>query len=233
MKYSQIVKELLQDRNVLYLTLFAALSNLFIYMVMREYQAIIFFIITGLLASYFSKNMILIMLTAIVATGVTVSLKLIGKVREGMESKMTEAEQEADEAKEAKGEDVSEAAIADQAVSRAQKKGNPLIERIEPVGADASMLKKDKPKINYADTLEEAYTQLDKLLESASIDKMSQQTERLAENQKKLVKAMETVEPMLDKAQSMLGGMDMDSIASTINKWQGLIKDLPEKPQKV
>jgi hypothetical protein len=229
MKYSQIVKELLQDRNVLYLTLFAALSNLFIYMVMREYQAVIFFIITGLLTSYFSKNMILILITAIVATGITVSLKLIGKVREGMESQMAE---QAAEKKEEAGEDVSEAAIADQAVSQEQKKGKPIIERIQPVGAEASVFSKDKPKINYADTLEAAYSQLDKLLDSTSIDQMSKQTERLAQNQQKLVKAMETMEPLLDKAGSMLGGLDINSIAGKINKWQGLIKDLPQEPQQ-
>ena len=81
------LKSLLKDKNVLYVVLFIAITNLFAYLMRREFDAIVFFLVVGFLSSYFSKNMIIIMLIAILSTNFLIGTKLLGKaVKEGMTS---------------------------------------------------------------------------------------------------------------------------------------------------
>ena len=95
-QYKQIVHFLLTDKYVLYLTLAAALTNLATYAFMREYEAIVFFLIMGFIASAFSKNMIIIMLTAIISTFGVVVIKIFTKVREGFAAREAENESESE-----------------------------------------------------------------------------------------------------------------------------------------
>ena len=86
-------KSLLKSRNALYLVLFLAVANLFSYLMMKQLDAVVFFIIIGFLTTYFSKNMIIVMLTSMISTFFLVQIKLLGSnVQEGLEGmKATEA----------------------------------------------------------------------------------------------------------------------------------------------
>ena len=75
---------LLRNRNVLYVVLFFSVMNLFSYLMMKQLDAVAFFIIIGFLTTYFSKNMIIIMLTAVISTFFLVQINLLGRVQEGM-----------------------------------------------------------------------------------------------------------------------------------------------------
>ena len=81
------IYSLLRDKNVLYISLFIAIVNMFMYLMFRQFDAILFFVIIALVTSHFSKNMIIVLLVSILSTSVAISIKLIGKVKEGMENK--------------------------------------------------------------------------------------------------------------------------------------------------
>ena len=81
---------LLKNKNVLYVVFFLAIANLFSYLMLKQLDAVAFFIIIGFLASYFSKNMIVIMLTSMLSTFLLVQINLLGNVQEGMEDKKEE-----------------------------------------------------------------------------------------------------------------------------------------------
>ena len=77
-------EELLQNKYVLYVTLGLAVTNVLGYAALKNSDALIMFFITGLLTSYFSKNMIVIMLSAMLLTNfIVVGRK--GMQREGFE----------------------------------------------------------------------------------------------------------------------------------------------------
>ena len=78
-------KLLLKNRNVLYVVLFLSVANVFHYLMAKQLDAVAFFIIIGFLSTYFSKNMIVVMLTAIISTFLLVQINLLGRVQEGME----------------------------------------------------------------------------------------------------------------------------------------------------
>jgi uncharacterized membrane protein YcgQ (UPF0703/DUF1980 family) len=54
---------------------------------LKQLDAVAFFIIIGFLSTYFSKNMIIVMLTSVISTFLLVQIKMLGKVQEGMEDK--------------------------------------------------------------------------------------------------------------------------------------------------
>jgi hypothetical protein len=80
-------KLLLKNKNALYVVLFLAVANLFSYLMMKQLDAVVFFVIIGFLTTYFSKNMIVVMLTSMISTFLLVQLNLLGKVQEGMGSR--------------------------------------------------------------------------------------------------------------------------------------------------
>jgi hypothetical protein len=78
------IAALLKNKKVLYVVLFLAVANLFSYLMLKKLDAVAFFIIIGFLTTYFSKNMIVVLLTAVVSTFILVQINLLGHVQEGM-----------------------------------------------------------------------------------------------------------------------------------------------------
>ena len=78
------VHSLLRNRNVLYVVLFFSVLNLFSYLMLKQLDAVAFFIIIGFLATYFSKNMIIVLMTSVVSTFILVQINMLGRVQEGL-----------------------------------------------------------------------------------------------------------------------------------------------------
>ena len=101
------VKSLLKDKNVLYVVLFLAVMNLFGYLMLRDLDAVFFFLALGLVTSYFSKNMIIVMIVAMVGTNLLMSTRRPAK--EGFEDKKKKKKTEDEKNKEPEHESVSPA----------------------------------------------------------------------------------------------------------------------------
>lgn len=80
------IATLLKNKNILYVVLFFALLNLFSYLMLKQLDAVAFFIIIGFLTTYFSKNMIIVMLTAMISTFLLVQINMLGNVQEGFDA---------------------------------------------------------------------------------------------------------------------------------------------------
>ena len=176
------LKSLMKNKNFLYFVLFIAVVNAFGYLMMRQFEAVMLFVLVGFLTTYFSNNMIVVLLTAIVVTNIYASPRLNLKFKEGMKGDKGKKEDE-EEADEEDGED-TEGLVALQPAD------------LPPNGK--------KSNIDSAGTLEAAYDHLDKLLESDAINKMSDETQKLASQQDKLMKNIDKLEPMLSSAEGMI-----------------------------
>lgn len=247
---------LLKNQNVLYVVLFFSVANLFSYLMMKQLDAVAFFIIIGFLTTYFSKNMIIVMLTAMVSTFILVQFKLLGSVQEGMKNERGMGKKEKKEGmknkegmeeeegmnhdheeEEKEGEeDVAdilssseipitegqrnrltkakeplESGVSKERFASSSKKSNESFsQKLSPAKFNASDDDRtpNKPKFDYADTLESAYDNLDKLLSSDAIKNMSDDTARLAEKQGQLMKHIERIEPMVNKAAGLMDKFD-------------------------
>ena len=89
-------KDLLHSRFVLYIVFIIAVSNLFHFIFSNDFMSCTVFIVAGLLTSFFSKNMVVIMVIAIVVThviriGNSSMDGFENKKKEGLEEQFTEA----------------------------------------------------------------------------------------------------------------------------------------------
>jgi len=201
-------KESMKDKRVLYIVLFLAVTNLFGYLMARNFNAVVVFLLVGFIATYFSRNMIVVLMVAMVVTNIISGVKMIKEGMEGMEGMENKDKKE--------DEDEDE----DDKEKKEKKQG---MTTLSPASLDEdndfSKKLKKKPKVDYAGTLEAAYDNLDNLLSSDALKNMSNDTQRLAEKQKALMGNIKKLEPMMQKAGAMLEGLDMQGM-------QGMIQSL-------
>jgi hypothetical protein len=208
------LKSLLKNKNFLYFVLFIASVNTFGYLMMRQTEAVMLFVLVGFLTTFFTKNMIIVLLTAIVVTNVYAGSILGVRIKEGMEGKSDEDDEDKEgmdheDDKEGMGHEEGEKK------KKGKKEGMPSLKPADlpPNGK--------KPKLDPAGTLEAAYDNLDKLLDSGAIDKMSSETQNLASQQDKLMKNIDRLEPMLGLAEGMMdkmAGLNLGGIEKRIKK---------------
>jgi uncharacterized membrane protein YciS (DUF1049 family) len=82
--------------------------------------------------------------------------------------------------------------------------------------------KTNGPRIDYSATMEEAYNNLDKILGSDGVSKLTQDTQKLMAQQQKLFDTMQNMTPMLQNAKEMLSGFDMKSLGNLANLAQSI-----------
>jgi hypothetical protein len=251
---------LLKSRNVLYVVLFLSVANLFSYLMMKQLDAVAFFIIIGFLTTYFSKNMIIIMLTSVVSTFVLVQLNMLGKVQEGMEGKegAENNNAEGDKIEEEKKEETKEISPQipitdkdreditkakepvkaglpkDRMSSQSKTQTDGFAQKLSPAKynqSDDDTTPNKKPNFDYADTVESAYDNLDKLLSSDAIKHMADDTGRLAEKQQQLMGHMNKIGPMVEKAAGLMEKFDFSKIGGLTDMLKGSMANVEQKAE--
>jgi len=231
------IKSLLKDKSVLYVVLFLAVTNLFGYLMVGNFDAIMLFLVTGFASTYFSKNMIIIMIIAMLVTNFLIGGKFLGyKIKEGLEGMEHKEDNENKKDKKDK-KDAKKPTKPIQKKKGLTEKKVVNIEEMETLSpANISDSDDDdeydgevvgaKPKVNFASTLESAYDNLDKLLSSDAISKMSSDTQRLAEKQQVLMGNIDKLAPMMDNAQNLLKGLNVDKMGDMLNNMQSKLGNL-------
>lgn len=248
------LNSLLKDKNVLYVILFLAITNIFGYLMLRNFDAIVFFFVVGFLSTYFSKNMIVVMIIAMISTNLLVGTKLLGKYKEGMATQATTAAAPATAGAATIPMSPPPAAAPVSMTTPPAASAAPTLSSIPPAmakknntqkanvvdnmttltpasldGSDddtTDLIQARKPKINFASTLESAYDNLDKLLSSDSINRMSDDTQRLAQKQQVLMGNIEKLVPFIGKAENLLKGMNSDKMGGMLEKMQEQMANL-------
>ena len=214
---------------------FFTITNLFGYLMLNNFNAIIFFAIAGFFTSYFSKNMIIILFVALISTNLFTMTKMVGKtIKEGMEGQKDEDKK--DMTTKPKAIKASNALMNVQKPALANKKKpvKPVLEPLVSANLDGSYdtdvrdINKNKPKINFASTLESAYDNLDKLLSSDAIGKMSMDTQRLAEKQQLLMGNIDKLSPLMKTAEDLLSGLNVDKMGDMLSGMKGKLDKFSE-----
>ena len=180
------VDSLLKDKNVLRIVALLSVLNLLGYLMMQNLDAVAFFVIIGFLTTYFSKNMIIVLLVAMVTTNFLVASRnnsqystIEGMKNKGRPTTKPSGDSEEEEEKLATGKD--------------------------------STLTDAAPVIDQKKTVEEAYNNLESLVGPGGISKMTDDTQALIKKQKDLKEAMKGLPDMMDQVKGMMdqmGGME-------------------------
>lgn len=186
---SKLGKPLLTNRYILYALAVLSVVNLVGYLMVGDYGSMVFFILAGILATYFTKNMIITLLTAILLTNVVYRwMKSNGMVRrlEGFENGE----------KGEKGEKKTKKA----------KEPRPATEKEEDDDDDV-----DAERVDSKKTAQEAYKQIETLLGKEGIDGLTKEAKSVAQEQMKLMETMKSMEPFMEnmfKTVDKFGGIE-------------------------
>jgi uncharacterized membrane protein YciS (DUF1049 family) len=241
MKIPKSFSKMLENKYVLYFVLFLTVVNLLGYLLLGNFNAIIFFILASFLTANFSKNMIIVLCVPLILT----SVLMVGKaVKEGFETKSLEEQiKEIDKDIKDKKDKIDDLIKAGVNTDEEKKKLKGLHDDIDDLNKQKDkLLKHDKDdkkddkapekmstmykkenRIDYASTVEDAYDDLNKILGGDGIKKLSDDTQNLMKQQMQLADAMKSMTPMMEQAQNLLKGFDLKSLTSLA----GLTKNPP------
>jgi len=183
---------LLHNCYVMYFVLFLAAADLLVLSVGREYIFILIFLLVGYLTSFFSKNMMVILVVAIVATNVLRSGSGI-RLSEGLEN----AEEEEDKEKPVESLENAE---------EEEDKEKPVesLENAEEKEKPVESLENKKPKTTESFDLKAKTATSLSSSPVEGLDVLGDQTAQLISTQKKLMENMKTLEPMLTQAEKFM-----------------------------
>tara|TARA_B110000858_G_C17759421_1_gene453735 strand:- start:987 stop:1556 length:570 start_codon:yes stop_codon:yes gene_type:complete len=187
---------------------------------LQNYDGVALFMLMGFLTSYFSKNMIIVLSSAILFTSLFVCSKIMFSKIEGFEDESSEKEEV---------ECKNECPEGDKDCVICESKKEELTP-LKPANINGDDEKSDTD-LDYSGTLEAAYDNLDKLLDSDALTKMSNETQNLANKQGKLMDNIGKIAPMIDNASNMLdkmngSGIHVDSLMEKMNNLTKKSKNL-------
>jgi len=189
------MEKLLQNKYVLYLVLFIAVTNILGYLAIEDFRSLMVFIAVAALASHFSKNMIVVLGSALIGTNV---LYASSRMREGFKEGNTSKD--------------------NSKIKNAMKKNKEKKENLEmkAIATEEDEEEEDDgevntPRVDYAATMEIAYDNLNKMLGEGGMKNLTKDTKGLMDQQKELMKQLKDFAPLMEQAGNMLdqlGGMD-------------------------
>lgn len=208
MKIKHAVSKILANKMVLNIVAIIAFINVFSYMVVGNFNNVIFFAILGILVRYFSKNMIIVLGVPILF----VNLLSFKNYREGLETQDASGAAVASKIETKISDLKTDLSAAKTSMNDASGNSTSPPEENFEVGRAKN---KGANKIDYATTIEDAYDDLNKILGSDGIQRLTDDTQHLMKQQMDLAKSMEAmtpliqnIMPMAQKAQDMMKSMD-------------------------
>jgi ABC-type uncharacterized transport system fused permease/ATPase subunit len=185
MKVNKSIEKLLANKMVLNVVFVLSLLNIIGNLMIGNFEATMYFILIGLLMTFFSKNMTVIL-------GVPLVLVNLYAVRYNVRY----------------AEGFVEGMKNDKEVATAHKKGVKKAQKKEKFEVGRAK----KNKIMYSDTIEKSYDDLSNILGEGGIQGLTQDTQSLIEQQKQLTEAMaglgkltESMGPIMKSIGPMMG----------------------------
>jgi len=224
MKLPNGVSKMFTNKRTLQVVSVLALLNVIGYAVMKKYNIVLFFILIGLFVRVFSKNMILVLGFALLLSNIY-ALYLFRKV-EGLRNKDNNDTQDNTNNTNTNTNNTKKPVLPPSTSSTSSNSTPimmPLSQEVasniaDKSGFEVGRRKNGGNKIDYATTIEDAYDQLNQILGSDGIKSLTNDTQRLMQQQMELAKSMEAmtplikgIMPMAEKAQEMMKSMDTGS----------------------
>lgn len=174
-----IEKNIFNNKYVLYVVLFLAISNVIGYIMVKDFYSLTFFVVIGLLMSYITKNMVINLLTSMFLTNIFMAQKV---VRESFKNKKEEKKQ------------------------IKQKKDKNTKKTIEKLTNEENDDEQDNSlsNIDFSSTMDKSYKNLQKMLGDSGIQDLTKDTKNLINQQKDLMETLQSMSPLIKNAGSLM-----------------------------
>ena len=198
MKLNSTLSKILTNKWVLNVVSVISFLNVIGYMIMGNFNIVLFFIVLAGLVRYFSQNMIIVLGVPLIIVNLF-AMKQTSYGVEGMETP--------------KGNDKKEEKPKEEPKEKTTEEPKDHFE----VGRK----KNGTSKIDYASTIEDAYDDLNKILGSDGMKSLTEDTQRLMKQQMELAQSMKQMTPIVEKmlpmaeqAQKMMSSMDGNGMSN-------------------
>jgi len=209
-KLPPFISKLLINKYVLYIVAFLALINVLGYLMAGNVNIAILFVLIGYIMTFFSKNMVVVLLVPLILVSLFISGKII---KEGF-SAAADLAKDAGNPKKKNDDLVSEDDVDAQGKMEIPTppimpgaEGSPNEDTFE-VGRK----KGGQSRIDYGSTIEKAYDDLNDVLGGDGIKQLTQDTQKLMKQQLQLAEAMQGMGPMLSQAQDMMKTLNLQDV---------------------
>ncbi len=233
MKLNSAVSKFLTNKWVLNIVALLALFNVIGYAVMGNINAVLYFIVFAVLVRYFSKNMIIVLGVPLLIVNL---LSMRGNMLEGMDNKQDTDNTSNDQKKidtivnnnMNKPDPKTGQGLPMQPLEHANDSDNVATQSTggEQQGFEAGRRKNRGYDIDYATTVEDAYDELNNILGSDGIQRLTSDTQNLMKQQMQLAKAMESMGPMMESLAPMVENLKGMMGDGNVNEMMNLAKKL-------
>jgi preprotein translocase subunit SecF len=243
MKLKRELSHLLRNKWVLNIVSLLALLTVIGYGMMNNLNAVAFFIAIAVLVFYFSKNMIFVLGIPLIVVNLFVYMHVI---KEGMETQSSSQMQKAKSSstpsstpspkKKSKYQKPTSQGLPATSVKEEEEDAKKPVDESFEVGRAKQM---GGYKIDYASTIEDAYDDLNKILGGGGMKKLTSDTQNLMKQQVQLAEAMKGMEPLIQsmtplmqQAQGLLGGLK-DGDGKGLGGMMEMLKQFSGKQQQM
>ena len=202
-------KNILHNKYILYFIFFIALGDLLILGYNNDYYSVAIFILIGFLTSFFSKNMIVIMIMAIAFTNIILIYGVDRRI-EGMTSEETEEKTDYEKTDEEKTDEekTDEEKKPDKKKKKKEKKSD---ENVDENSDENGMLSVETNESSN----KEKFGQDKNIVYTSEEDKELDKTDKMVISQEKILKSMNKYKPLLDTLQGITKNMAIVKGAAT------------------
>jgi len=220
MKLKTIISNLLTNKLVLNIVSFLALFNVIGYLVIGNLNAVLYFVLFSILIRYFSKNMTIVLGVSLLIVNflelkhnVLEGLKNNSNVKNTISNKEHKLNNKISKNNKHKPDKKTSQGLI---MSSLEENNNDTSEtNEEQQGFESGRRKNRGYDIDYATTIEDAYDELNNILGSDGIQRLTSDTQNLMKQQMQLAEAMKSmtplvksITPMVENLKGMMGQMD-------------------------
>lgn len=231
MKYNKkSMNSIFKNKYFLYFIFIIAFFNLLGYLGSKNYKAIVCFGLITFLTTFITKNMAIVLSVAIIAT--IIITPFLSLVKEGMDNIKTDDKDKNKKNKESIENKDTSSNITTYVQENEQENEVENVESLDTLNKGINGgSKKTNNYVDLASTLEESYDNLNNMLGSGGINKLTDDTKKLMDQQGKLYKNMEAMTPLVSSAKKMLESFDMNQFNDIIKSASSFGINVNQKPK--
>jgi hypothetical protein len=243
------VPKILTNKYILYLVVFLSITNMIGYLIMGSMNALIYFLIIGLVTSMFTKNMNIILLSALILSNIFVvgqsysegftdnkntdTIKKNTMVNATPSNSMNSQQKSTNNTKKTHTSStsgklpmtpVNDGPMDSEMDNASGSSGSEMSKTDEAFEVGLENGTKNNYRVDYASTIEDAYGQLNEILGSEGIKRLTDDTQNLLKQQVQLADAMKSMGPLISNMAPLIeqtkglmngiGGFDIKNLGN-------------------
>tara|TARA_B110001450_G_scaffold247768_1_gene263201 strand:- start:6605 stop:7324 length:720 start_codon:yes stop_codon:yes gene_type:complete len=220
-----IFNKLVNNKIVLYIVALICLFDILGYIIRYEFSAVLFFYLIGMITFNYTKNMTVVLGTALLATTLMHLIRNMMGFKEGMKGKKeTDLDEMVKNIEEEEGEETEEQEPKEQEpeehedyqgiMKNKKKSGYQNQMKLNPGMYNTPNKEQISKQLGKAGQMEKAYDNLDKIIGQEGIKSISSHTKNLVKQQNELMKDLKDITPTLNEAVGAISKLDLSKLGN-------------------